>query len=344
MGNKVFLMVLLTSLLAYPVGALADEEKGYHDTSRPGEGQGPTQIRFFIGVLDIDKIEGADQSFSANFYVRLRWKDERLTHGGKSVRKSPLDTVWNPRIAVVNQGGIIRRTLPDVVEVTRDGIVTYHQRYVGSLSQPLKLSEFPRDRHDFTIQFVAAGYTEEELVFVPDVVQREGELTGCTLSDELSLSDWVIKKFQAMSHPFEPVAEVRTAGFAFEFEAERRFLYYFWQVIVPLLVVVAMSWAAFWIDPSQAGSQISVATSSILTLIAYRFVVAGLLPRLSYMTRIDYFTLGSTMLVFLALVEVILTSYLANRNRVELARTIDRFARFAFPTVFLLLFVGSFFV
>ena len=110
-----------------------------------------------------------------------------------------------------------------------------------------------------------------------------------------------------------------------------------------MLVVVAMSWTAFWIDPSLSGSQISVATSSTLTLIAYRFVVAALLPRLPYMTRMDYFTLGGTLLVFLALVEVVLTAYLANRNRIERARSIDRFARFAFPAVFIMLLLGCFY-
>lgn len=42
-----------------------------------------------------------------------------------------------------------------------------------------------------------------------------------------------------------------------------------------------------------------VATASVLTLIAQRFVLASLLPRLPYMTRLDFFTVGSTILVLL---------------------------------------------
>jgi hypothetical protein len=99
-----------------------------------------------------------------------------------------------------------------------------------------------------------------------------------------------------------------------------------------------MSWAAFWVDPSLAGSQISISVSSILTLIAYRFVVRNLLPRLPYMTLMDYFLLASTLLVFLALVEVILTTILARGDHGELARRIDRVCRVAFPAVFLVTF------
>jgi hypothetical protein len=39
----------------------------------------------------------------------------------------------------------------------------------------------------------------------------------------------------------------------------------------------------------------------MLTLIAYRFAVDSQLPRLPYMTRLDLFTLASTLLVFFSL-------------------------------------------
>lgn len=291
-----------------------------------------------VFVLDIDQIDGAIQSFNANVYVQLRWKDERLLHSETSARILSLQDVWNPRIVVANQQGIIRKSLPDVVEVKPDGTVIYRQRYVGVFSQPLDLSYFPLDQHRFQIQFVAVGHVGEQLEFVPDIVQG---VEGGGISSQLSLPDWDIVQYESLARPYEPFPQMRAAGFAFEFEAKRHFLYYFWQVMVPLAVVVAMSWAAFWIDPKLAGSQISVATSSILTLIAYRFVVRGLLPRLPYMTRMDYFLLASTWLVFLALVEVILTTFLAHNDRGELARKIDRVCRLAFPAVFLVVSAWS---
>jgi len=65
-------------------------------------------------------------------------------------------------------------------------------------------------------------------------------------------------------------------------------------------------------------------------------VLAGLLPRLPYMTRMDYFTLGSTLLVFLALIMVILIAFLA-KNYKEQAQIIDVCARVGFPVAFLAL-------
>ena len=98
-----------------------------------------------------------------------------------------------------------------------------------------------------------------------------------------------------------------------------------------------MSWAVFWIDPTMGASQISVAVTSILTLIAYRFAIGNEVPKLPYLTLLDSLILLATILVFLSLVEVIATTALSINNRIETARAVDRYARWAFPLTFVLL-------
>ena len=60
--------------------------------------------------------------------------------------------------------------------------------------------------------------------------------------------------------------------------ASRQTGYYVLKVILPLVLIVIMSWVVFWIDPNEPGTQISVAVTSILTLVAYRFMIDSLLP------------------------------------------------------------------
>jgi cadmium resistance protein CadD (predicted permease) len=57
-------------------------------------------------------------------------------------------------------------------------------------------------------------------------------------------------------------------------------------------------------------------------------------PKLPYLTRLDAFILASSILVFLSLVEVMLTTKLATDSRTELARLIDRRCRVVFPIAF----------
>ncbi|MCK5643158.1 MAG: hypothetical protein KAJ19_20280, partial [Gammaproteobacteria bacterium] len=301
---------------------------------RPGEGKGPTKINFFVFVLDIDSIDGAKQSFVANVFIRITWKDERLAHAG-GVRTVPLTEVWNPLVLIANRGGLVQKSLPEVVEIEPDGTVTYRQRYTGPLSQPLKLSKFPFDQHRFVIQFIAPRSTPEDVMFVAAPAISDPSFVGGAIYGDLSLPDWHVVEYVAETRPYNPVRDVKIAGFVFEFTAKRYAIYYVWQVIVPLVLIVMMSWGSFYIDPVNAGAQIGVATSSMLTLIAYRFMLGNLTPRLPYMTRLDYFTLGSTILVFLTLLEVIITTNLALREKGKLARTIDRWCRPAFPAVFI---------
>jgi hypothetical protein len=85
-----------------------------------------------------------------------------------------------------------------------------------------------------------------------------------------------------------------------EVEVSRERWFYIWKIIFPLVLIVFMSSAVFWIPPSLNPSQIAIATASVLTLIAFYLTIASLLPRISYMTRIDVFVIGCTAIVFLA--------------------------------------------
>jgi hypothetical protein len=106
------------------------------------------------------------------------------------------------------------------------------------------------------------------------------------------------------------------------------------KVIFPLILIVAMSWLVFWIDPSMAATQISVSVTAMLTLIAYRFSIGELVPKLAFLTRLDYFVLGSTVLIFLSLMEVVYTSYLSGAGQLEKARAVDFHARWIMPSLF----------
>jgi cadmium resistance protein CadD (predicted permease) len=75
----------------------------------------------------------------------------------------------------------------------------------------------------------------------------------------------------------------------------------------------------------------------MLTLIAYRFAVGADVPKLPYLTLLDSFILLGSVLVFLSLIEVMITTRLSLNNRIETARFIDRHSRWVFPTAFVIL-------
>jgi hypothetical protein len=235
----------------------------------------------------------------------------------------------------VNESNSVSRKFPDMVEVEPDGRVIYRQRYAGAFTQPLRLRSFPFDRQTFRLQFVAVRYRPNEVQFVPDQDWIDNGLKQAGgIAPSITLPDWTIENWNTKSLGYALAPGFEYSGYAFEFTASRIVEHYVLKVILPLVLIVMMSWAVFWIDPVNASSQISIAMTSMLTLIAYRFAVDSQLPRLPYMTRLDVFILTSTLIVFFSLIEVIATIILDNTQKKKRAQRIDLYCRFIFPTVF----------
>jgi hypothetical protein len=303
---------------------------------RPGAGGDPDRITFRVFVIDVDEIDSAEQNFTANFLYSLSWMDPRQAHDGEHGIIRDVADVWMPSIQVVNQQKLWR-TFPEVVRIEPDGTASYRQRFWGQLSQPLRLQDFPFDTHDFVIQFVAAGNLDSGIEFVQDPAKQSG------ISEVLSIADYKVIDSGASVKGYVPLpGDEPLAGFRFKFTAERESGYYVIKVIIPLLLIIAMSWVVFWIDPTESGTQIGVATTTMLTLIAYRFAMGHDLPQVSYLTRMDHFILVATILVFVSLLEVIITSYMAKIGRLKSARWTDRVARVLIPGTFIFLTLRAF--
>jgi hypothetical protein len=310
---------------------------------RPDANSGPTQVSVGIWVVDITNIDSAQQSFTADIAVVLRWKDARLAHTGTGVAHYALDQIWTPRVGIANETSTVVRKLPESVEVEPDGTVLYRQRYVGSFTQSLRLQSFPFDRQAFRIQFVAIRYRPDEVAFVPDEDWvRDGLQQAAGISPSMTLPDWTVEKWDARARLYALTPRMQYSGYVFEFTASRNVEHYILKVILPLVLIVMMSWAVFWIEPVTSNSQISIAVTSMLTLIAYRFAVDSQVPRLPYMTRLDSFFLTSTILVFFTLIEVLVTTILDNNQQTERAKKLDRYCRVVFPAIFVIASIAIF--
>jgi hypothetical protein len=310
---------------------------------RPNAGSGPTQISIGIWIVDISNIDSAQQNFTADVVVVLRWKDARLAHTGTGVAHHALEQIWTPRVGIANETSSVVRKLPELAEVEADGTVLCRQRYLGSFTQPLRLHSFPFDRQTFRIQFVAVRYQSNEVVFAPDENWiHEGIQQAAGISQSITLPDWTLEKWEAKADVYALTPRTQLSGYVFEFSASRNVQYYIWKIILPLILIVMMSWCVFWTDPTNSSTQFNIAVTSVLTLIAYRFAIDSQLPRLPYMTRLDLFFLVSTLLVFFSLIEVLITTILENNQQKARAKKIDRYCRFVVPAIFLIASIAIF--
>jgi len=327
-------LLLLAGLLSASI-QLAHSSETLTLIDRPAADSGPTEISAGIWVVDINSIDSAQQSFVADVAVALHWKDSRLAHTSGGVVHYGLEQIWHPRVVIVNETNSVIRMLPETFDVEADGTVLYRQRYVGSFTQPLRLQSFPFDKQDFRVHLVAIRYSPNEIKFVPDQAWVDAGLKQAGgIAQSITLLDWTVDKWDIKTLPYTLAPGLIYSGYVFEFTASRKVEHYILKVILPLILIVMMSWAVFWIDPATSNSQISIAVTSMLTLIAYRFAVDSQLPRLPYMTRLDAFFLTSTLLVFFSLIEVLVTTILDNNKQTARAKKIDRYCRAIFPAIF----------
>ena len=164
-------------------------------------------------------------------------------------------------------------------------------------------------------------------------------------SGEVTIPDWSIGDFEIEPSPWSIMpGGPQIPGIEGTFKAKRHLGFYVGKAFVSVAIIVFMSWVVFWIAPEHVGPRLSVSVTSMLTLVAYRFLLGQGLPPVSYLTRLDYFLLGSTILVFIALIQVALTSAMNEERGRSRSTAINKMSRWAFPAVFLLLFTVLFWV
>ncbi len=328
MLNKIFVIqfyLLIFLLFIFPSLVFAI------DTSRPEPNIFPTDVLIKLYIIDINEIDAAKQLFTANIAFEAQWKDQRLVSNNKITTYNLAD-VWNPNLQFVNRQKVFK-TYPDIVNVDQEGTAVYVQRFIGTFFQPLNLQKFPFDKQKIEFQIITDGYSPNEVNFV------KGS-TG--ISSNLSIPNWDIKglNLKKLQYQFLPDSPARE-GVLLTITAERHPQFYIYRFMVPLLLIIFMSWIVFWIDPTDYTTQLSISITSMLTLIAYQFLALSSLPEVPYLTRMDILMLLSIVLVFASLIEATITAILAKRGEVLLAKSIDNYCRYTFPAIFVFIVIQA---
>ncbi|MCH8033100.1 MAG: hypothetical protein IH950_04980 [Bacteroidetes bacterium] len=291
------------------------------------------EVSISILILDIIKIDDANQRSTIDFVVQLEWMEKNLVSKWKEKTLVSEDEIWTPDIQIFNDYNLIKKK-KDLYEVNPDGSVLYQQRFVGGINSRHNFSEFPLDEFIMKIQIVAIN---------PDVIFIVSNNSPEDRSHRYSISGWKINsewiEVGVGDERFKDLANT-----TYFIVAKRNINYYIWKVIIPLAMVVFMSWLVFWVDPIQIGAQLTVGATAMLTMIAYQFTLSNLIPPVSYLTRLDTFILLSNIIVFIALLEAILTSNLVSHDKKTIARRMDYLARFIFPIAYTIVFIKSFWI
>lgn len=324
---SVLLLLINNGLFAQALEPGAYELVG----GRPNAAGDATPVTVKLYLVDIDKIDDVNQRFGVDLFLNISWRDPRLAlaeglRTGRN-RTIPLDEIWSPRGLIVNDRGLDAQ-LPLVADVDDHGSVQYRQRFSGNLAVNMDLREFPFDTQRLPIEIISYQYSPDHLVFsTPTALTLQGR--------QLSADGWAYKMLEPEIGEFE----VSSAGIVrpqltFAIEARRNSSYFLLTMLLPITLILFMSWTAFWLQPDIIPTRIAISTASIFSLIAFGFSIRLSLPAVSYMTRTDIFIIGSMLMVFLALAVAVIGSRWAHSDRMDQALRLNAIARWAYIGLF----------
>jgi len=288
-----------------------------------------SQLSVGMYMIDIVKVEDAGQLITVNFIMTFGWEDKIIAGKVQPGIITNFENIWIPTVRFVNSINLVKDP-DDYLEIDSNGKFTYKQRYYGDISINQNFADFPFDDQLIDIKL---------LLILPSFLKSMHDERSTGQTEALTVTNWDIQKglLQKSSGDFDLE---NYHYWSYQFNMTRRTGYYIWKVIFPLILVVFMSWTVFWVDPVHIGAQLAVATTSMLTLIAYHFTLIDHVPHISYLTRLDGFIIIANIFIFLALIEAVLTSRLASMDKIELARKVDLISRITFPTIFVLLIIS----
>ncbi|RYU62368.1 hypothetical protein EWI61_02440 [Methylolobus aquaticus] len=281
------IVLVLTCLLGTALHAAVPTPEG-RPTDPPPPAPLPAEVEVAAYLMDLLSIDEKEQTFQAEILFNFRWKDPRLADRHteplrliEDAVSERLQTIWNPNVQFVN--AVEKQTFNQALTLHPDGTVEHRVDVLGRFSTPMDFQRFPFDRQRLKIMLESFLEQTGQLRFTidrdrtradPDSASGDLNLVGVHASvTQSAISGW--------NEDF--------SRYVLELAVERNVSFYTWRVIVPIMIIVMISFALFFVDIASYHDRVGIAMACLLACVATQFAISFSLPRISYLTPIDRF-------------------------------------------------------
>ena len=155
------------------------------------------------------------------------------------------------------------------------------------------LLSFPFDKQKISLSLI------DEFYLLKDRQIQSVDLTYMSLNNFVKKND--IPGWNIVSYSFDDIqyqdpfyaAEDYADGIKLELIIERKHGYYIYKLLLPIILILMVCWSSVWISPKEIESRLTITIVCLLSLIAYNFVIDSELPKLEYLTVMDWIILVS---------------------------------------------------
>ena len=204
--------------------------------------------------------------------------------------------------------------------------VEVRQSNVFEVKNQFNLRSFPFDKQKLIFEL-------KDDVYNNDVRNLTvGKTSYETLNNFMKLDDipgWVKQKYE-FNYTSVQIPGMQKSDYAqgvrLEIVLERKVGYYIFKVIFPIILILLICWASVWINPKELESRLTITIVCFLSLIAYNFVIDSELPKLEYLTVLDWIILISYVYATIPNILSVYSFRISSANKV-LCDKVERAAR-----------------
>ena len=306
----------------------------------PGDGR-PTKVRAAFHLRNINWIDDETETFEFSGVLTLTWQDprqafdpaiegiaEKIYQGAYQFNE--LSPAWYPQVVLANEVGVHEKDAV-LLRVKSDGTSTLVETVNAVAKTKLNLRRYPYDSQHLEAVFEVLGVDTGE-------VSLEAEpIPGRSRGHEIRIPQWKLSEIGvSIRNSDAPYAGSRGVipVFVLTVDVQRQSLFMLRLVVLPLILIVILSWSVFWMERSSLGERMDVSFVGILTVVAYQILISEILPHISYVTLIHAFLSLSFFFMCLTVVVNLVVGVCDKNGNFALGDRIDLFCRWGFPSLY----------
>lgn len=327
--------------ITYKVPPVPVDVEGSEHFAIPPNSEGPVLADIGLYIEEIPEVNEIDNTFTVEGLMNIVWCDPRLKYEDRGqgefeilleedVREK-FSVIWWPDITFANE--VEGRDIADEeLVIHENGTLEYREKFTVVLEAIYDLSKFPFDEQTLEIEIESFAWDEGSLQ-----LHINEKFSG--FSDRFQIPEWRWQEDNVTTRiedRMEKGDRTPFSEFLMSIHITRQSGFYIWKVLFPLVILVSMCFAVFWMDEEGLSSRLPVSFTGVLTVVAYQFIATGSLPKIPYVTLMDTYITVSFVVMILTIFQSLIVSSMKKRNRNELALKMDVLSRRIFPLVYLL--------
>jgi len=294
----------------------------------------PMVVRVGLVIRNLIAIDDAKENWQVSGLLSAKWTVPSLRfrprERGQLYRDLPTN-MWKPEFEFTNEETPTHFHFVDLY-AKPDGTVAYTQTFNATLSSSVNLRRFPFDSQVMPLVVQASGDDIDRTILRPD---RQGS----ALSNRayVALAQWVPLSLTVSSGTVAGSAS-QAKDVEFGLKVRRNPKSYILKFIVPLLLLVIISWITFWLSHEEfkTKDQLQSAIATLLIIVAFNITASAVLPRTEYVTYIDALLFTCFIFVVISIATIVGTHLLQINHSEQRALLVRRLAGFVLPVSFVI--------